>query len=275
MKTRIVVPAVFAALVVGLGGPASRAGDKKDPPMAAVEAKDQVTKYLDQIGALKQQPKVAWVDEPALKDVFPDVTFIAVQFRQYPIAFAPPKGLSSSNVFAVSKGGKMEILMSPTALEKFFHGQFKATMGKVTEKSAAPWGKAWLSLWQELIQDGFYGFDIGQMSVETNDKMIAVKGRSMVTKGGKGELNVTLDFGPDQALKITPVSKLMPGPRPICQATKLLDPDPIVRHMAETELLFMGVAAKDYLREQRARATDPQLVQAIDRILQRIEMIGW
>jgi hypothetical protein len=59
------------------------------------------------------------------------------------------------------------------------------------------------------------------------------------------------------------------GVRPICQATKLLDPDPIVRRMAERDILVMGRAAKAYLDEQRARAT-PALRQAIDRMWKRI-----
>ena len=59
------------------------------------------------------------------------------------------------------------------------------------------------------------------------------------------------------------------GVRPICQATKLLDPDPVVRQMAEDAILVMGKAADEYLSEQRARAT-PALREAIDRIWQRI-----
>jgi hypothetical protein len=57
--------------------------------------------------------------------------------------------------------------------------------------------------------------------------------------------------------------------RPICQATKLLDPDPIVRKMAEQDLLIMGAAARDYLLEQRAKA-GPELQAAIDRIWERM-----
>ena len=64
-------------------------------------------------------------------------------------------------------------------------------------------------------------------------------------------------------------SAIRAGVRPICQATKLLDPDPIVRRMSEQDLLVMGRAAKPYLDQIRATAR-PQLRQAIDRIWQRI-----
>jgi hypothetical protein len=69
-------------------------------------------------------------------------------------------------------------------------------------------------------------------------------------------------------------SKLKPGPRPICQATKLLDADAVVRKMAEQDLLFMGLAARDYLMEQRA-AAGPELRQAIDRLWEQIVNNKW
>jgi hypothetical protein len=64
------------------------------------------------------------------------------------------------------------------------------------------------------------------------------------------------------------------GVRPICQATKLLDPDPLVRRMAEKDILVMGRAAKEYLDEQRAKAP-AELRQTIDRIRKRIADEGW
>src|SRR5205085_1021891 len=96
-----------------------------------------------------------------------------------------------------------------------------------------------------------------------------------VTKGGKVEM-----VSDPEALKkffqaaLRPVdgeatAERRPGPRPICQATKLLDPDPVVRRMAEQDLLIMGRAVKPYLDEQRARA-EPGLRKAIDRLWQRI-----
>ena len=65
-----------------------------------------------------------------------------------------------------------------------------------------------------------------------------------------------------------------PGVRPICQATKLLDADPLVRRMAEQDILVMGQSAKEYLDEQRANAK-PELKAAIDRIWKRIVDEGW
>src|SRR6184192_2360441 len=69
-------------------------------------------------------------------------------------------------------------------------------------------------------------------------------------------------------------SAIRPGPRPICQATKLLDPDPLVRRICEQDLLIMGLSARDYLMEQRARAT-PELRAALDRLWEKIQKNGW
>ena len=57
--------------------------------------------------------------------------------------------------------------------------------------------------------------------------------------------------------------------RPICQATKLLDADPLVRRMAERDLLVMGSVAQDYLIQQRLKAT-PELQREMDQIWERI-----
>jgi len=96
----------------------------------------------------------------------------------------------------------------------------------------------------------------------------------MVMKGGNGEINVTMTFADGKLTKVADSSKIRPGPRPICQATKLLDADAIVRKMVEQDLLIMGLAAKEYLDEQRAQA-GPELRQAIDRLWQRIQKNGW
>jgi hypothetical protein len=266
---------VLGAFAFFWAGVQAQNGDKQKLPMQAEQAKEAVTKHLEKIEGLKSNPTVAWLDDKALAEVFPDLSFIAVRYRQYPLAFVPPKGLSSSNVFAVTKEGKHEVLTSRESLEKFFAAKVKAAKAKVTDKNAGTYARAWMNLWQELVQDGFYKFQIQPGTVEKNDNTISVTAQSMVLQGGKGHLQVRLDFDAAGGVKIKPESKVMAGPRPICQATKLLDTDPIVHHMAVSELLFMGLAAKDYLLEQRAKATNPRLQQAIDRMLHRIEAIGW
>ena len=79
-------------------------------------------------------------------------------------------------------------------------------------------------------------------------------------------MNGGIDFDEGGGLVRTTWEKhLKPGPRPIGQASKLLDADPVVRRMAERDLLIMGRAAKPYLDDERAKAA-PELQAAIDRI---------
>jgi hypothetical protein len=113
--------------------------------------------------------------------------------------------------------------------------------------------------------------------VEKEKEGRKVSGKAVVEpKGGnKGEIGVTLVFDADGKLtKADEKADLKAGVRPICQATKLLDPDPVVRRMAEKDILVMGRLAKPYLDEQRAKAS-PELRKAIDQVWQRIVEEGW
>jgi hypothetical protein len=250
-----------AALVLGAGlagaGPAGRA--------------DKARARLDEhLGRLKARGgQVVRVETPAVARALPEVTFFAVRFRQFPVARVLPAGLSASNVFVVSKRGDVQRLAGVPALQKFFQNHGAAVTKAQQAKDAVV---AWLTLSEEFHQDGFFKFEILRKEVEVKEagRGLAAGGRAMVVAGGNGALRVTLHFGPGGRLKeAREEAKIKPGPRPICQATKLLDPDPVVRRMAEQDLLIMGRAAGDYLREQRARAT-PELRRAIDRLWQRI-----
>ena len=102
------------------------------------------------------------------------------------------------------------------------------------------------------------------------EDITAVRAQTAVMAGGEGRIEALITLGAAGSLvQIYEKSVLRPGVRPICQATKLLDRDPIVRRMAEQDVLVMGRAAKPYLDQIRARAR-PKLQQAIDRMWQRI-----
>jgi hypothetical protein len=93
-------------------------------------------------------------------------------------------------------------------------------------------------------------------------------------QGGNGELKAELTIKEGKLAGVSEKAAIRPGPRPICQATKLLDADPIVRRIAEQDLLIMGLLARDYLMEQREKAT-PELRRAIDRVWAQIQRNGW
>jgi hypothetical protein len=152
-------------------------------------------------------------------------------------------------------------------LEKFFRENLDKVKSEDAAKDAT---RSWLALGQQFYQDGFFHFKIPDEELSGSVKKMTGKAVVEPKNGDKGFVQATLSFDDDGKLaKIEATSTLKAGVRPICQATKLLDPDPIVRGMAEQCLLVMGSAAKEYLDEQRAKA-GPELQQAIDRIWRRI-----
>jgi hypothetical protein len=273
MNRRIV--AVFALLMGALltaGLTRAEEAKKPGPSKDEVQKAEGVLKeHLEKIKGANGQ--VQWLGEEPVTRTFPDQIIFAVRYRQFPVARLLPEGLQASNLFVV-KDGKLQRLADAKALEKFFREHGGAVKDEKRAKDAA---KAWLWLAQEFFQDGFYKLAITeeatQVTPEGDGKKVS--GKAVVMAGGNGEMAVELTF--DKAGKLTKVAemtKIKPGPRPICQATKLLDPDPIVRRMAEQDLLYMGLAARDYLFEQRAKAS-PELRRAIDRIWERIQAAGW
>jgi len=259
------VSAAGCVVALALAG-AAQAGVKAQPGGAAAEkAKAQLIEHL---GAKAKNGQIVYLDAPSLAKSFPDYQFFALRFRQFPVARVLPEGMKASNVFAVSKDGKVEHLKDAKVLEGFFRTHGAAAKN---EDTAGALNQGWLTLSQEFIQDGFYAFKLGKPEVKTEGgKVVSATDTAVVMKGGNGEIRATLTFDNAGKLeKADEVSKIRPGPRPICQATKLLDPDPIVRRMAEQDLLIMGRAAKGYLTEARGKAS-AELQEAIDRIWERI-----
>lgn len=214
--------------------------------------------------------KVERIADASLTQLFPAHRFFALQFPQYPVARPAPEGLSSSNIFAVFSTGEIAQASSEAQLKELFTG--------VTAQSAAEARialHAWLALVEQLYQDGFYAFSTPQfIDVYGAGDALKVEGHVTATKGGEGKLTARLTFNAGGTLAdAQTLSELRPDIRPICQATKLLDADPIVRKMAEQDIVVMGSAAKPYLDEQRAKA-HPALRREIDRVWARIVAEG-
>jgi hypothetical protein len=208
---------------------------------------------------------VAYLKAKSVESALPNYYLFAVRFPQFPVGRVPPKGLKPSNLFAVGGDGKVTVLTDAKELERFYRDHLTAAKEEAAKKTAL---RGWLSLTQHFHQDGFFTFAIMDDTIKVDGKTAG--GSIVVMKGGSGTLRAQLTF--DDAGKLDAVkeeSKIRRGPRPICQATKLLDADPLVRRMAEEDLLIMGTAAKEYLDEQRAKA-HPDLRRAIDRLWQRI-----
>jgi hypothetical protein len=248
------------------------AGEKEKPSQeAAGKAIIALKAHLEKAKATGGQ--ILPIYSPALTKDFPEDIFLALRFRLFPVARRLPEGMKASNIFVVSKEGKVKHLRDAKELEKFFQKHLPAIKKQEQAQNAL---SGWLLLAQEFYQDGGFLFEVltKAFAIEEKGKGFEAAGRAIVMKGGNGEINATLTFADGKLTKVAQSAKVRPGPRPICQATKLLDTDPIVRKMAEQDLLIMGLAAKDYLDEQRASAA-PELRRAIDRLWRRIQKNGW
>ena len=199
---------------------------------------------------------------------FPNFSFFGVIFRQYPVAMLCPQtqDLKCSNVFFV-KNGQIDFVSTIEDLKFFFATKLQPAPSKETATDAA---STWLRFSEELKQDLFYTFSAPEISYMPREDTTSVRGHAAVTAGGQGHIETLMTLGTAGGLiNIYEKVALQPGVRPICQATKLLDRDPIVRRMAEQDLLVMGRAAKPYLDQVRGTAR-PELQEAIDGIWQRI-----
>jgi len=228
------------------------------------------------------------ITDAEVAHIFPGYLFYIVRYPSYPVARALPEPLKYSNLFIIQRNSRTTQLVTDTAtLEQFFRSVFKSTpdfrypLGTGTKGISAGIHDAiysWLRLAEELYQDGMYRFSIpaADLKVTTTPTGWTASGRAVVdpSGGNTGEITATMMFNKAHELEsVTTNSTLKPGMRPICQATKLLDTDDIVRRMAEQDILLMGRAAECYLVEQRAKA-GPELQAAIDRIWARIMAEG-
>jgi hypothetical protein len=235
----------------------------------AADAEEKVTEYLKSING-ENGAQVTVIKDDIVAKTFKKHAFAAVIYRQFPVGRPAPEPLKVANVLVVPSGdGKVMPLTDAKQLEKFFvenAPNADSTIGNAILRS-------WLRLSQELAQDGFHKFrniNAGA-STESSDGKMSLSGSVAVDPNGgnKGDISSTIHFDKGTIVKIDHKVNLSPGARPRCQATKLLDPDPIVRHMAEDSICVMGSACKYYLDEQRAKAS-PELQKSIDRIWQRI-----
>lgn len=243
--------------------------------VVAGEMPDVLTKKLAEYKGVDRRQVAPLKNEP-LSRAFPIYSFYVLRFRQYPVARAHPEPLKANNLFIVKPDESVEHVVDTKKLKDFF----RAALAPIkTEAEARDTAEAWLQLAQEIYQDGFFRFSIPEDSIRVTamkDGGLGVSGKAVVNQqgGNNGEISASLTFDPAGLLKnVSESVQLRRGIRPICQATKLLDPDPIVRGMAEQALLVMGKTAKEYLEEQRAKAGS-ELQRAIDEIWQRIVAEG-
>ncbi len=250
-------------LVLGLG--------LSCPTIARADDQQLVQDYLDSIGAESEYYRLYPIADDYVGRTFPNVSFFAVQFIQYPYSVYPPDPLEKqSNVFIVLRGN-VSFVDDTDGLQAFFSGQLSPVPNADSAEDA---GSTWLRLSEEFKQDLFFTFSDPAVDYTPTPSGAVVSGRVVVLNGGTGsiEMRMTLDAN-GNLVDVQESSSVVAGVRPICQATKLLDRDPLVRRIVEQDILVMGRSAKSYLDAQRAKAR-PALKRAIDRIWARIVAEG-
>ena len=237
-------------------------------PARADDAKDRLDAFLKEIKGAEAGRATVIADGAA---TFPDHTLFAFVFPQFPVAREAPEPFKSANVIAIpkKKDAKPVVITIQGDFETFFKDAARPVK---TEADVAEAVRCWARAYAELSQDGFYLFTVKAEAAKiTDDGITATAIATPDPKNGDGgDVRVTMTFKDGKWAGGTTKRSLKPGMRPRCQATKLLDPDPIVRGMAEDAIRFMGRSAKPYLDEQRAKAS-AELREAIDRAWRKIE----
>lgn len=247
----------------------------------AVEPREQIQKYLKTLKFVPERQslsraKLQFIDSLALRQAFPDSLFYVLRFPQWPLPIALPQPLGNNNIFVIAKDSKLSAPI--TSIEQLKPYLVKNSKPTVSAANCRTLLEGSMALVQELVQDGMYQFEIDKhtLSIDHTARGRVASGqiKALPNGGNGGAVFVTLQFGLKSELTgLDCQSKLVDGMRPICQSTKLLDADPIVRKMAEKDLLIMGRSAGDYLQWQREQVS-PELKVEIDRVWARIVKEG-
>jgi hypothetical protein len=230
-------------------------------------------------------PPIVRIDDERIARVLPTYLFYAVHVQEWPVAQGMPPPLTGRDLFAIGPDQKLAHLPNPRALEALFKRTIAwppiAVDKQLLEKNKARSRDvvyAWLRLSQEFSQDGMFQFSIPEDSIRVDliRGGYASSGRAVVLPraGNLGEISAILVFdGRGTIDSVSECRNVLQGERPVCQATKLLDPDPTVRRMAARSLLVMGRAAESYVVMQRTKAS-PELKREIDRVWAQIVAEG-
>lgn len=240
---------------------------KVDPDKAILE---WVKKKNDKFAGEIRPAQI--ITDPTLNLVLSSWRFYMVSFPLYPVAMMPPEPLSNKNLFVLNKDGVVQNITSVDDLKKFF----LASAHEIKDNGGAKDGlNAWFALSISVSTDGWTHLIVPQdkIKVTQSDGKTVATGEATAANAGvkfgdRGGITATLTYDDKDKGKLIEVKQeinIQHGIRPVCQCTKLLDADPIIRKMARQDLLVMGTAAREYMTAQRAKAS-PELKKAIDEV---------
>ncbi len=206
-----------------------------------------------------------------LSALLPKSSFFSLWFPQYPVAVEPSAPLKPTNVFVVT-GEEVAHLRSAADIGKHLQDCLGPVRDEATVRQAAV---ALLILFQELKQDGFFEFARPKITLESNGEGMNALGEVEVVekRGDKGRLTVRISCADGRIDTVKLNGQLSPGIRPRCQATRLLDPDPVIREIMRRDLIVMGSRAEHYLVAQWRKA-GPRLKKELEKIWRQIVAEG-
>jgi len=196
----------LSAVQAGQGDPDPKDGAADDKSRAAVDA--WLRRIMTSDGATDVQPvpvapKVVPIDE-AVRRVFPEDRFYSVRFLRYPRAVMPPRPLALENLVCVRPDGSVDWIKDLDALKRYLGDKLPPVRDEAPARAAV---LAYLRLAEEFYQDGHYTFTVPEdaISVSRQGDQLVASGKAVVTKGGKGEVTVTLPFDTSGKLKVDEV----------------------------------------------------------------------
>ena len=235
-----------------------------DPDRRRQKARAKVEAHLAKLkGAKNGQLLDIHEHAKPLRGCLQNWDFFCLRFRRYPVAIVPPRSLRANNLFAVS-GSKLIHITEERGLEAFFKKNIRTAKSLKARTDVIT---SWLRLARELHQDGFFKFK--KSLIDVTPTWSACTLEVVAQRGDKGKLTVRMEFAGGVLRSVKPGGKLFPGVRPRCQATRLLDHDPVIREIMRRDILVMGSACEWYLDEVRTTAS-PELRRAIDKVWQQI-----
>jgi hypothetical protein len=198
------IAAVNAGLLLAALAVAQAGQDGTDPPAGADKGRQAVEAWLKDLNngqPLPVPPTIAAADDDAVRTLFPDGRFYTVRFMRFPRAVIPPNRLKLENLVRVRPDGSVDRIESLDALKKLC----EAKLADVRDEGKARVALlACLRLAEEFYQDGYYTFTVPERSVSVvrRDNHWVASGKAEVTKGGKGEITVTVTTGTPSTVTI-------------------------------------------------------------------------
>ena len=250
---------IRACLLLLLGQSLAMAHDPDDPRPSARET---LKAHLATMQSAERATLV-YVQSTSLATSFKNVEFFSLRFQRYPVALTAVAPLKPNNVFAVV-GTDITHIADQKQLEAFFRKMLTAELNDPLRIEATV---SWLVLTQELNEDGFFEFEKPEVRLQGSSCHGEL--RVIDKRGDLGKLTVDIAFDGDGIADVEVGGKIVLGIRPKCQATRLLDADPVVREIMRQDILVMGKRCKPYLDGVKARA-EAELRRAVEGVWQQI-----